>query len=124
MEPERLSIRDDMQRQNIESDQPAKRKSHRRERKGARRKQIFKMYLPQNWQSLHPRLLKAMRSSVCSLGPCKSLFLFSSYFSVQKSMDKALTHEEIDQAAGVLFPFYDAESDIIYVAGKGDTSIR
>merc|ERR1719232_2476758 len=33
-----------------------------------------------------------------------------------KSMDKALTHEEIDQAAGVLFPFYDA--------GKGDTSIR
>jgi coronin-1B/1C/6 len=41
-----------------------------------------------------------------------------------KSMDKALTHEEIDQAAGVLFPFYDAESDIIYVAGKGDTSIR
>lgn len=41
-----------------------------------------------------------------------------------KKMDTALTHEEIDQAAGVLFPFYDAESDVIYVAGKGDTSIR
>lgn len=40
------------------------------------------------------------------------------------SMETALTHEEIDQAAGVLFPFYDAESDVIYVAGKGDGSIR
>lgn len=40
------------------------------------------------------------------------------------SMENALTHEEIDQAAGVLFPFYDAESDVVYVAGKGDGSIR
>ena len=39
-------------------------------------------------------------------------------------MENALTHEEIDQAAGVLFPFYDAESDVVYVAGKGDGSIR
>lgn len=41
-----------------------------------------------------------------------------------KNIETALTHEEIDQAAGVLFPFYDAESDVIYVAGKGDGSIR
>ena len=39
-------------------------------------------------------------------------------------MDEPLTNEEIDQAAGVLFPFYDADSDVIYVAGKGDGSIR
>jgi len=41
-----------------------------------------------------------------------------------KSMDEPLTNEEIDQAAGVLFPFYDADSDVVYVAGKGDGSIR
>ena len=39
-------------------------------------------------------------------------------------MDDPLTNEEIDQAAGVLFPFYDADSDVVYVAGKGDGSIR
>lgn len=40
------------------------------------------------------------------------------------NIDTPLVHEEIDQAAGVLFPFYDAESDVVYVAGKGDGSIR
>lgn len=40
------------------------------------------------------------------------------------NIENALTHEEIDQAAGVLFPFYDPESDVVYVAGKGDGSIR
>lgn len=39
-------------------------------------------------------------------------------------IENPLTHEEIDQAAGVLFPFYDPESDVVYVAGKGDGSIR
>ena len=42
----------------------------------------------------------------------------------QQNIDEPLTNEEIDQAAGVLFPFYDADSDVIYVAGKGDGSIR
>ena len=43
---------------------------------------------------------------------------------IQSNIENALTHEEIDQAAGVLFPFYDPESDVVYVAGKGDGSIR
>ena len=45
-------------------------------------------------------------------------------FCIQNNIENALTHEEIDQAAGVLFPFYDPESDVVYVAGKGDGSIR
>ena len=68
-----------------------------------------------------------MWPTVRPLGPCKLkkwIFLTNFHFFVQDNIENALTHEEIDQAAGVLFPFYDAESDVIYVAGKGDTSIR
>ena len=51
-------------------------------------------------------------------------FLKTSNSISQSNIENALTHEEIDQAAGVLFPFYDPESDVVYVAGKGDGSIR
>lgn len=32
--------------------------------------------------------------------------------------------ENIDSSSGVLFPFYDADTQMVYVAGKGDGSIR
>ena len=75
LELEWLTVRHDVQGQNLESHQPAKRKSYCRERKGSRRKQIFKMHLPQNRQSFHPWIFEAMRSTVRSLGPCKSVDL-------------------------------------------------
>lgn len=32
--------------------------------------------------------------------------------------------EDIDRASGVLFPFYDPDTEIVYVCGKGDANIR
>ncbi|KAL0970615.1 hypothetical protein UPYG_G00244460 [Umbra pygmaea] len=35
-----------------------------------------------------------------------------------------LVEEELDEAAGVLFPFYDPDTRMLYLAGKGDGNIR
>lgn len=37
---------------------------------------------------------------------------------------KAVKKIDIDQAAGVIMPFYDADTQILYLAGKGDGNIR
>jgi WD40 repeat protein len=42
----------------------------------------------------------------------------------QKSLDKPLVTEEIDTSAGLLMPFFDADLNILYLAGKGDGNIR
>lgn len=41
-----------------------------------------------------------------------------------RDLSTPITTEDIDRAAGVLFPFYDPDTEMIYVAGKGDGSIR
>ena len=41
-----------------------------------------------------------------------------------KSLDKPLHVEKIDTAAGALMPMYDADTDVIFVCGKGDGNIR
>jgi len=33
-------------------------------------------------------------------------------------------HLDIDQAAGVIMPFYDEDTNILYLAGKGDGNVR
>nr|XP_014130105.1 coronin-2B-like [Zonotrichia albicollis] len=35
-----------------------------------------------------------------------------------------LIEEEIDGLSGLLFPFYDADTHMLYLAGKGDGNIR
>jgi hypothetical protein len=39
-------------------------------------------------------------------------------------LSKSLAMENIDSASGVLFPFWDAGTNMIYLVGKGDTQIR
>lgn len=39
-------------------------------------------------------------------------------------LSEPIIMEDIDRASGVLFPFYDPDTEIIYVAGKGDANIR
>lgn len=39
-------------------------------------------------------------------------------------MSEAITLEDLDVGSGVLIPFYDPDSSIIYLCGKGDSSIR
>ncbi|KAI1280679.1 Coronin-2B [Halotydeus destructor] len=42
----------------------------------------------------------------------------------QSDLSKPLRLENIDSSSGVLFPFYDHDTKMVYVAGKGDGSIR
>ncbi|XP_042183971.1 coronin-2A-like isoform X1 [Oncorhynchus tshawytscha] len=39
-------------------------------------------------------------------------------------LSEPLSEEEVDGGAGVLFPFYDPDTHILYLAGKGDGNIR
>ncbi|KAJ8008536.1 hypothetical protein DPEC_G00105890 [Dallia pectoralis] len=41
-----------------------------------------------------------------------------------EDLSEPLLEEELDGAAGVLFPFYDPDTHLIYLAGKGDGNIR
>jgi coronin-1B/1C/6 len=42
----------------------------------------------------------------------------------QRKLDKELSAQDIDQAAGVIMPFYDEDINVLYLAGKGDGNIR
>ncbi|XP_053341823.1 coronin-1C-A isoform X3 [Clarias gariepinus] len=41
-----------------------------------------------------------------------------------KSMDEPISVHEMDTSNGVLLPFYDPDTNIVYLCGKGDSSIR
>ncbi|KAJ7989530.1 hypothetical protein DPEC_G00305500 [Dallia pectoralis] len=41
-----------------------------------------------------------------------------------KSFGEPLTLQELDTSSGVLLPFYDPDTGIVYLCGKGDSSIR
>ncbi|KAI5089392.1 hypothetical protein C0J45_20800 [Silurus meridionalis] len=42
----------------------------------------------------------------------------------QKNMDEPISVHEMDTSNGVLLPFYDPDTNIVYLCGKGDSSIR
>jgi len=41
-----------------------------------------------------------------------------------RSMDKPLVSCNIDMASGLIMPFYDADTNLLFLAGKGDGNIR
>ncbi|NXC27482.1 CORO6 protein, partial [Campylorhamphus procurvoides] len=41
-----------------------------------------------------------------------------------KNFEEPIALQEMDTSNGVLLPFYDADSSIVYLCGKGDSSIR
>jgi len=41
-----------------------------------------------------------------------------------RSPDKPISHTNVDSASGLLAPFYDEDSKMLYLAGKGDGNIR
>eukprot|EP00520_Triparma_pacifica_P006647 CAMPEP_0118648384 /NCGR_PEP_ID=MMETSP0785-20121206/9125_1 /TAXON_ID=91992 /ORGANISM="Bolidomonas pacifica, Strain CCMP 1866" /LENGTH=454 /DNA_ID=CAMNT_0006540569 /DNA_START=13 /DNA_END=1378 /DNA_ORIENTATION=- len=41
-----------------------------------------------------------------------------------KMPDKPVKKVDIDQAAGVIMPFFDADTNVLYLAGKGDGNVR
>ncbi|XP_064869996.1 coronin-2B [Oncorhynchus nerka] len=42
----------------------------------------------------------------------------------QEDLSMPMVEEEIDGLSGLLFPFYDADTHMLYLAGKGDGNIR
>ncbi|XP_005382890.1 PREDICTED: coronin-2A isoform X3 [Chinchilla lanigera] len=42
----------------------------------------------------------------------------------QDDLSVPLTEEDLDGSSGVLFPFYDPDTNMLYVVGKGDGNIR
>ena len=46
------------------------------------------------------------------------------FFWDERETSKALYELQIDIASGTLIPFFDADTNLLYVAGKGDTNIR
>ncbi|XP_077168796.1 coronin-6 isoform X3 [Paroedura picta] len=43
---------------------------------------------------------------------------------VAKNLEEPIALQEMDTSNGVLLPFYDPDSSIVYLCGKGDSSIR
>ncbi|XP_065709177.1 coronin-6 isoform X5 [Patagioenas fasciata] len=43
---------------------------------------------------------------------------------VAKNFEEPIALQEMDTSNGVLLPFYDSDSSIVYLCGKGDSSIR
>ncbi|CAL9692732.1 unnamed protein product [Knipowitschia caucasica] len=41
-----------------------------------------------------------------------------------KNFSEPLTLQELDTGSGVLLPFYDPDTNVVYLCGKGDSSIR
>jgi len=41
-----------------------------------------------------------------------------------KKMDTAVANADLDQAAGVFIPYYDADTSMLYLAGKGDAAVK
>ncbi|XP_065333735.1 coronin-2B-like isoform X3 [Cloeon dipterum] len=91
---------------------------------------------------IEPRTGAVVSSGECHEGikPCKVVFLgdsgrllttgFSRHsdrqYAVwdQDDLSEPLTKEIIDSSSGVLFPYYDHDTQIVYLAGKGDGNIR
>uniref|UniRef100_A0A8C6URT3 Coronin n=1 Tax=Neogobius melanostomus TaxID=47308 RepID=A0A8C6URT3_9GOBI len=43
---------------------------------------------------------------------------------IAKNFTEPLTLQELDTGSGVLLPFYDPDTSVVYLGGKGDSSIR
>ena len=50
-------------------------------------------------------------------------FLILTY-SKKEKLDSPLAMEDLDNSNGLLFPFYDEDTNMIYLCGKGDSAIR
>jgi len=45
-------------------------------------------------------------------------------FGIQKNVKEPLNRTNVDSASGVLLPFYDNDTSVLFMGGKGDGNIR
>ena len=41
-----------------------------------------------------------------------------------RNLGRPLNHDALDQSSGILLPFFDPDTNMLYLAGKGDGNIR
>ena len=41
-----------------------------------------------------------------------------------RNLRRPIAQDSLDQASGTLFPFFDVDTNMLYLAGKGDGNIR
>ncbi|XP_060922243.1 coronin-2B-like [Limanda limanda] len=68
---------------------------------------------------LYIRGLKMLLSTGCSPWNHRQIVLWD-----PNDLSEPLYEEDLDGSAGVLFPFYDPDTHMLYLAGKGDGNIR
>ncbi|CAH8665567.1 unnamed protein product [Dicrocoelium dendriticum] len=89
----------------------------------------------------NPRTGEIIKEGICHLGtkPQQAVYvsgdrIFTTGFSPMSErqyglwkdtdLQEALNIQELDTSNGVLFPFYDFDTNLIYLCGKGDSTIR
>lgn len=50
--------------------------------------------------------------------PIRSFSLQTDLLCLQEDLSEPLHEEDLDGSAGVLFPFYDPDTHLLYLAGK------
>ncbi|KAL7640836.1 UNVERIFIED_CONTAM: hypothetical protein RMT77_009111 [Armadillidium vulgare] len=91
---------------------------------------------------IEPRTGKLLEEAICHEGPkaCKAVYLgdtgmilttgFSRYSDRQlavwdeRNLSSHLKMDTIDSSSGVLTPYYDHDTRLVFIAGKGDGNIR
>jgi len=64
-----------------------------------------------------------MRDKLITIGFSKTSEREFSIFD-SRSLETPLTHLSVDSSAGVIMPFFDPDTNILFLAGKGDGNIR
>lgn len=52
------------------------------------------------------------------LGPDMVQLIVTSHLSLQKQLEEPLSLQELDTSSGVLLPFFDPDTNIVYLCGK------
>ncbi|XP_074442564.1 coronin-1B isoform X1 [Larus michahellis] len=58
-------------------------------------------------------------------GPCRAVPPgLTPHLTPQENLEEPMGLQELDSSNGALLPFYDPDTNVVYVCGKGDSSIR
>lgn len=99
--------------------------------KGTRGRSTHEGYFPRWWQHPDHRLQPHERKTDCPVGQCKWLhvcligshqksqkLILVVFLCLQKAMEEAMSVTEVDTSNGVLLPFYDPDTNVVYLCGK------
>jgi len=65
-----------------------------------------------------------MKDKLLTIGFSKTSEREFNIFDPRSSLENPIAHLSIDTSAGVIMPFFDNDTNVLYLAGKGDGNIR